>query len=158
MIQVLFVCLGNICRSPAAEGVFRELVARAGLSDQITTDSAGTGTWHIGNPPDERGQAAARKRGIDISDLRARQVQARDFRTFDYILAMDRRNVNDLSAISAGGQAHRVHLFLSFAENQAAGNEIPDPYYGGPEGFERALDLIEDASRGLLAHIREKHL
>ena len=155
MIKVLFVCMGNICRSPTAEGVFRHIVNEAGLSQQIHIDSAGTHAYHIGEQPDSRAQAAARQRGVDLSQQRARKVENNDFMEFDYVLAMDNSNHSDLSQV-AGGEAANLHMFLSFAENFNE-REVPDPYYGGEQGFEHVLDLVEDASRGLLSHIRQQH-
>lgn len=152
-MRVLFVCLGNICRSPTAEGVFRALVERAGLSDQIEIDSAGTAAWHIGKSPDARAQAAAAMRGYDLSPLRGRQVSAADFARFDFVLAMDRSNLADLLAQCPAEQRHKVRLFLSFS-SQWQNHEVPDPYYGGAEGFDHVLDMIEDASLGLLNAIR----
>lgn len=157
MVKVLFVCLGNICRSPTAEGVFRHMVSQEGLNDLISTDSAGTGSWHVGASPDQRAQQAALKRGVDLSDLRARQVRASDFRTFDYVLAMDRQNYVNLQAIALPEYEDRLSMFLSFAENVSQ-EEVPDPYYGGPDGFDHVLDLIEAASKGLLADIRKNYL
>lgn len=152
-MRVLFVCLGNICRSPTAEGVFRALVERAGLSDQIEIDSAGTAAWHIGKSPDARAQAAAAMRGYDLSPLRGRQVSVADFARFDFVLAMDRSNLADLLAQCPAEQRHKVRLFLSFS-SQWQNHEVPDPYYGGAEGFDHVLDMIEDASLGLLNAIR----
>lgn len=157
MIKVLFVCLGNICRSPSAEGVFRDLVRQNGLADKISIDSAGTGAWHVGNSPDKRSQKVALTRGYDISDLRARQTKTADFREFDYILAMDRNNYADLMEQSIPGEEHRIHMFLSFGKDSPE-EEVPDPYYGGPAGFDYVLDLIENAAEGLLADIKQKHL
>lgn len=154
-VNVLFVCLGNICRSPTAHGVFRHLVATEGLADQIRTDSAGTGAWHIGNPPDSRAQATARMRGMDLSDLRARQAKPEDFSRFDYIIAMDRQNFRNLEAIQPPGSKGRLHMFLDFAPEWNE-TEVPDPYYN--DGFEQVFDMIEDASQGLLAHIRSHDL
>ncbi len=155
MVNVLFVCMGNICRSPTAEGYFRHIVAEAGLSEKIKTDSAGTHAYHIGSPPDTRAQASANKRDIDLSMLRGRKVENQDFENFDYVLAMDDSNHSDLEDV-AGGNANNLFMFLNFAENFSE-TEVPDPYYGGDQGFEHVLDLIEDASRGLLSDIREKH-
>lgn len=155
MIKVLFVCMGNICRSPTAEGVFRHVVRQAGLADKIDTDSAGTHAYHIGEPPDSRAQQTARSRGIELSDLRGRKVDGNDFSRFDYVLAMDHNNHTDLRQV-AGGNADNLHMFLQFAENFDE-QEVPDPYYGGEQGFEHVFDLVEDASAGLLAHIRKQH-
>jgi len=157
LVNVLFVCLGNICRSPSAEGVFRAYVEREGLSDHIAIDSAGTGNWHVGHSPDFRAQAAAKRRGIDLSELRARVARTEDFYRFDYVLAMDHENLSDLSRICPPGRKDRLALFLDFAP--ALGQrQVPDPYYGGAQGFEHMLDLIEGGSRELLAHIRRTHL
>lgn len=155
MIKVLFVCMGNICRSPTAEGVFRHVVRQAALDDKIHTDSAGTHAYHIGEPPDSRAQQTARSRGIELSDLRGRKVETADFQKFDYVLAMDHNNHADLLQV-AGGNADNLHMFLQFAKN-FDDQEVPDPYYGGEQGFEHVFDLVEDASAGLLAHIRKQH-
>ncbi len=156
-VRVLFVCLGNICRSPTAEGVFRDMAAREGLGGVIGTDSAGTGSWHIGDPPDPRAQASAKKRGYDISGLRARQTRAADFDCFDYILAMDRSNFANMRTLNGGGTGGKLHLFLDFADGPK-GREVPDPYYGDQSDYEKAFGLIEAASRGLLAHIQAADL
>ena len=155
MVNVLFVCMGNICRSPTAEGYFRHIVEEAGLSDKIKIDSAGTHAYHIGSPPDHRAQAAASKRGIDLSTLRGRKVENKDFNNFDYVLGMDNSNHSDLQEV-AGGNTDNLFMFLEFSDNFSE-TEVPDPYYGGDQGFEHVLDLIEDASRGLLNDIKEKH-
>nr|WP_324259012.1 low molecular weight protein-tyrosine-phosphatase [Cellvibrio fontiphilus] len=155
MTKVLFVCLGNICRSPTADGIFRELVLNAGLDQKITVDSAGTGDWHIGKAPDSRTVAAARKRGYDLSVLRARQVKASDFDEFDYVLAMDKANLADLQRIKPEHFAGHLGLFLEFG-NRSDYREVPDPYYGGADGFELVLDLVEAAAEGLLSHIRQR--
>ena len=155
MVNVLFVCMGNICRSPSAEGYFRHIVENAGLAEQIKTDSAGTHAYHIGSPPDTRAQASASKRGIDLSDLRGRKVENKDFKNFDYVIAMDNSNHTDLQDV-ANGNPDNLYMFLKFAENFSE-KEVPDPYYGGDQGFEHVFDLIEDASIGLLNDIREKH-
>ena len=157
MVNVVFVCLGNICRSPSAEGVFRKLVRDEGLADIIKTDSSGTSGWHVGEAPDPRAQEAASRRGIDISDLRGRKSLAQDFHDFDYVLAMDRQNFRALSDLAPAGAENRLHMFLSFAPD-VGHSEVPDPYYGGGDGFERVLDMIEAASAGLLAHIRKHDL
>ncbi|MFZ5610199.1 MAG: low molecular weight protein-tyrosine-phosphatase [Pseudomonadota bacterium] len=153
MVGVLFVCLGNICRSPAAEGVFSRMADAAGLQARLRIDSAGTGAWHVGQAPDARMIAAARARGIDLRALRARQVRVQDFHDFDYLLAMDRDNLRRLHALAPAGLEGKARLFLSFAAAPAV-HEVPDPYYGGPQGFEEVLDLIDAAARGLLAHLR----
>ncbi len=155
MVKVLFVCMGNICRSPTAHGVFRELVRQEGLEDAIQIDSAGTHAYHVGNPPDQRAQATARNRGIDLSDLRARQVNPEDFERFDYVLAMDEENLAILRELCPPGREERLRLFLDFAP-QRPEREVPDPYYGGPQGFEHVFDLVEEAARGLLEEIRQR--
>ncbi len=155
-IKVLFVCMGNICRSPTAQGVFEDFVKKAGLSEQIVIDSAGTHAYHVGQPPDQRSQAAALERGIDLSQQRARQVSLQDFSNFDYVLAMDQANEQSLLAECSAGQRGRVKRFMSFAPETGV-VEVPDPYYGGEQGFERVLDLVEAAAKGLLQHIRKQH-
>lgn len=157
MVNVLFVCLGNICRSPTAEGVFRKLVAEANLAAQISADSAGTHAYHIGEPPDRRAQQAAARRGIDLSGLRGRQAVRSDFTEFDYVLAMDEENFANLRALCPTGQEHKLRLFLEFAPARRE-REVPDPYFGGDAGFDRVLDMIEEAARGLIEHIRREHL
>lgn len=157
MVKVLFVCMGNICRSPTAEGVFTHLVQQADLQEKIAIDSAGTHAYHIGEPPDLRSQQAAKIRGIDISHLRARRVTKEDFNTFDYILAMDKSNYADLQQICPKGKEHKLSMFLEFAPDLNV-KEVPDPYYGGGQGFEHVLDLVEAASQGLLDDIRQQHL
>ena len=157
MVKVLFVCLGNICRSPTAEGVFRGLVEREGLGDRISVDSAGTDAWHVGEAPDQRMRAAARRRGVDLNELRARKATAADFDRFDYVLAMDQGNLAALSRICPSGREDRLRRFLEFAP-KADLREVPDPYYGGPGGFETVLDLVEEGSQGLLDDIRANHL
>lgn len=158
-VRVLFVCLGNICRSPTAEGVFRAHVNKQGWADRVDIDSAGCAGYHVGDPPDGRSQQAALKRGVDLSAQRARQVSPADFERFDYVLCADRSNLRDLQELQerrastgGGGGRAQVGLFLSFAEG-ADTDEIPDPYYGGDAGFERVLDLCEAASEGLLNKI-----
>ncbi len=149
--RVLFVCLGNICRSPAAEGVLR---ARALARDvDIVIDSAGTGDWHVGDPPDARMIAAAGKRGVKIDHQRARQVELADFYTFDYLLAMDLRNHTDLLALAPPNRECDIRLFLDFSPGDV--RETPDPYYGSAGGFERVLDLIEAGAEGFLDHIED---
>ncbi|MHC8508172.1 MAG: low molecular weight protein-tyrosine-phosphatase [Rhodospirillales bacterium] len=155
MVSVLFVCLGNICRSPTAHGMFEALAAREGLSGKITVDSCGTGDWHTGAPPDERAQAAVKKRGVDISGLAARRVNKDDFERFDYIIAMDRANLANLRRICPSDKRDRLHLFMAFAPD-ADEDEIPDPYYGGTGGFDVVLNMIESAGAGLLADIRTR--
>ena len=146
--SVLFVCMGNICRSPTAEGVFRHYVAEAGLDAEIHVDSAGTHAYHVNEPPDRRARAAAARRGYSLEQIRARRVEAADYARFDYVIAMDRDNLAMLTAQSEVVHHDKIRLFLDFAA--AAEDEVPDPYYGGAAGFERVLDLVEDASRGLL--------
>ena len=150
--RVLFVCLGNICRSPTAHGVFGKMLEQRGLAGAIEVDSCGTGDWHAGSPPDRRATAEALRRGYDLSELRARQVQAADFTRFDYILAMDRMNLAELKILCPVDYAGRLALFLSFADG-AEDDEVPDPYYGGARGFGHVLDLVERASEGLLREI-----
>lgn len=154
-IKVLFVCLGNICRSPTAEAVFRHQVEAADLNQRIHIDSAGTGDWHIGKAPDPRTIDEAAKRNYDLTALRARQVSSVDFAEYDYVIAMDKENLNNLNAMKPADYQGYLGLFLPFA---ATGEEeVPDPYYGGPEGFTLVLDMVEKASQGLLAHITENH-
>lgn len=153
-VSVVFVCLGNICRSPTAEGVFGSLVKSRGLEEFIYIDSAGTSNWHIGEPPDPRATEAARARGIDLSALRGRQATASDFSEFDYVIAMDDDNYTNLSRLANPDQQHKLHLFLDFASGVVE-REVPDPYYGG--GFPHVFDLIENASEGLLNHIVENN-
>ncbi len=155
-VNVLFVCLGNICRSPTAHGVFQHRVDARGLGEQVRVDSAGTGGWHIGNPPDRRAAAAARQRGYDLSALRARQVAAEDFARFDYLLAMDADNLQHLDALQPADFDGELGLFLGYGSGSGV-LEVPDPYFGGDGGFEHVLDLIEGASDGLLDHILQRH-
>jgi protein-tyrosine phosphatase len=147
--SVLFVCTGNICRSPTAEGIFRKLVADAGGGGAISADSAGTHGYHVGEPPDARTQEAAARRGYDLSGLRARRVQPEDFQRFDLVLAMDREHEAILARMATPSSGHKLRLMMSYARRFSE-NEVPDPYYGGPRGFERVLDMLEDASHGLL--------
>lgn len=155
-VRVLMVCLGNICRSPTAHAVFYKRVADAGLEEYIEVDSAGTGNYHIGEKPDKRARSAAKQRGYDLSGLRARQVKASDFEKFDYILAMDDNNLRDLLAICPPPLRHKVQLFMEFTDNNYM--SVPDPYYSGVDGFELVLNLTEEASDGLLAHVRQRDL
>ena len=152
-IKILFVCMGNICRSPMAEGVFRHHVRQVGLDGLIAIDSAGTHDYHVGELPDPRAQRAAGRRGYDLATLRGRQVSRADFLEFDYLLAMDEVNLRALERLCPSRHAHKLKLFMEFGVN-AAPREVPDPYYGGDQGFERVLDMVEDASQGLLAHLR----
>jgi len=152
-VRILFVCLGNICRSPTAEVVFRALAAREAPDIVLEVDSAGTAGYHVGELPDRRTRQAAARRGYDLSALRARVVEPGDFEHFDLILAMDRENLRALERRAPVHTRERLRLFLEFAP--AAGiSEVPDPYYGGPNGFEDVLDLIEAASRGLIEQLR----
>jgi len=153
--SVLFVCLGNICRSPSAEAVFRTLAAREAPEIHVLVESAGTAEYHVGSAPDSRAQAAARRRGYDMAGFRARTIERRDFERFDLILAMDRSNLSALQHVAPPAARERVRLFLEFTAD-ASVLEVPDPYYGGPNGFEEVLDLIEAASRGLLQHLQER--
>jgi protein-tyrosine phosphatase len=153
-MRILCVCLGNICRSPTAEGVLRTLAARDFPDLGLEIDSAGTADYHVGEPPDRRTVSAARRRGYDLAGLRARQVQPDDFRRFDYILAMDRSNLSELTSRRMVGATAQLALFMSFATDHGDYEEVPDPYYGGVEDFERVLDLCEAAARGLLAKLR----
>jgi protein-tyrosine phosphatase len=160
MVRVLFVCLGNICRSPTADGVFRRFVEDAGLSHAIECESAGTHAYHVGEGADPRSSRAAKRRGYDLSKHRGRRICASDFADFDYVLAMDRDNLRHLEAASASAgpsKRAKVGLFLAFAP-AAPLTEVPDPYARGDEGFEQVLDLIESACEGLLDHIRKHDL
>lgn len=164
MIKILFVCLGNICRSPTAQGVFESRLAdrfkslsfnKQTLGETFFIDSAGTAAWHIGKSPDSRSQAAAKKRGYDLSQLKARQVDSKDFQIFDYILAMDKSNLKNLQDQCPREYQHKLHLFLNFSG--CAEQEVPDPYYGGESGFNHVLDLVESASDGLIEHMFKEH-
>jgi protein-tyrosine phosphatase len=152
-MKILFVCLGNICRSPTAEVVFREIVAREAPDLSIEIDSAGTAGYHVGDPPDTRTRQAALRRGYDMSALRARVVEPQDFSRFDLILAMDRHNLETLQRRAPAIARERIRLFLEFAPDTDT-TDVPDPYYGGANGFEEVLDLVEAAARGLLQHVR----
>ncbi|MDH3613932.1 MAG: low molecular weight phosphotyrosine protein phosphatase [Gammaproteobacteria bacterium] len=152
-ISVLFVCMGNICRSPTAEGVFRHFVREAGLAERVEVDSAGTHAYHVNEPPDRRAQVAAQRRGFSMSDIRARRVQSSDFERFDYIIAMDRDNLALLTDEADTAHHSKIRLFLEFSSGHE--DEVPDPYYGGAAGFERVLDLVEEASRGLLETLQK---
>jgi len=154
MVKVLFVCMGNICRSPTAEGVFRHLVEQVNASDDILIDSAGTHAYHVGEAPDGRSQETARSRNIDMSKQRARRINATDFEEFDYVLAMDESNHQDLVRICPEHLQHKVELFMSYA-NEFSETEVPDPYYGGPSGFDHVFDLVEDASKGLIQKLQK---
>lgn len=152
-IRVLFVCLGNICRSPTAHGVFQKLVDEEGLNEVIEVDSAGTSGWHIDEAPDSRTTQVAKTRGVDLSELRGRKAVTEDFHSFQYILAMDESNLSDLQAIAPANFTGHLGLFLDFATRTNV-REVPDPYYGGAKGFETVFDLVEDASEGLLNQIK----
>ncbi|HVQ11209.1 MAG TPA: low molecular weight protein-tyrosine-phosphatase [Methyloceanibacter sp.] len=149
---LLFVCLGNICRSPMAEGVFRRVAQEQGALHLFDIDSAGLGDWHAGQAPDSRAQAAAQNRGIDISGQSARQIVPADFARFDLLLAMDGSNYDELIQSAPRGARHKIRRFLDFAP-RAETNDVPDPFFGGSEGFDHALDLIEQAASGLLADL-----
>lgn len=155
-VSVVFVCMGNICRSPTAEAVFRDYVENAGLSGKVLIDSAGTHDYHIGDAPDLRSQRAAQQRGYDMSKLRGRQVEEGDFHRSDYVLAMDKANLSILHRLAPPASDAQVRLFLEYARHHVE-REVPDPYYGGTDGFEKVLDMVEDASEGLLQHIRQRH-
>jgi protein-tyrosine phosphatase len=154
-VRVLFVCLGNICRSPTAEVVVRVLAAREAPDLALEVDSAGTAGYHVGEAPDPRTRQAAARRGYDLTALRARIVEPGDFERFDLILAMDRDNLRVLRRRAPAAVHERLRLFLEFAP-QGGVEDVPDPYYGGPNGFEEVLDLVESAARGLLAHLRQR--
>jgi protein-tyrosine phosphatase len=151
-MRVLFVCLGNICRSPTAEGILRHKLREAGLQGRIEVDSAGTGDWHVGKAADSRTRQAAQQRGYDLSALRGQQVKAADFHAFDLILAMDSSNLAHLEGLRPAASAAELDLFLR--RYQLALDEVPDPYYGGEEGFEQVLDLLEQACDALLVELR----
>jgi protein-tyrosine phosphatase len=155
MVRVLFVCLGNICRSPLAQGVFEDVLRREELDDEVFVDSAGTGSWHVGSPPDGRAQRSAFARGLDLSAQRARQISPNDCEAFDYVLTMDEQNYRTVASLCRGHAV--VRPFLDFAPHSPE-REVPDPYGGGPDGFEHVLDLVEEASEGLLKDIRDRHL
>jgi len=157
MYRILFVCMGNICRSPTAEAVFRHLVAHEAADLPLEIDSAGTHDYHVGQAPDRRAQSAARRRGIELSGLRARIVEDADFERFDLILAMDEQNRSELIARAPAASHARIRLVMEFAPNAYA-REIPDPYYGGETGFEDVLDLLHEAAIGLLADLRRRSI
>jgi len=156
-VSVVFVCMGNICRSPTAEGVFRHVVNERNLQDVIKIDSAGTHAYHIGESPDSRSQATAKSRGVDLSAQRARKVEANDFERFDYVIAMDRSNYENLKVLASPEQQEQLHLFMDFAT--AWDNaEVPDPYYGEGDGFANVFDMVQSASEGLLEAIIKNDL
>jgi protein-tyrosine phosphatase len=155
-IKILFVCMGNLCRSPTAEGVFRHYVTEARLGTEILIDSAGTHVSHNGDPADVRAQRFASQRGYDLSKLRTRQLKQEDFARFDYLLAMDNNNLEAMTRASPAQHAGKLSLLMTYsARGEAIG--VPDPYYGGAQGFERVLDMVEDAAQGFLRHIRTQH-
>jgi len=154
-VKILFVCLGNICRSPTAEAVFRALAAREAPELAVEVDSAGTAGYHVGEPADPRTCTAAKRRGYDLAPLRARIVEPVDFERFDLILAMDRENLSVLRRRAPAAAQERLRLFLEFAPRVDV-EDVPDPYYGGPNGFEEVLDLVEEAARGLIGHLRQR--
>jgi protein-tyrosine phosphatase len=154
-VSVLFVCMGNICRSPTAEGVFRHRIAAAGLAERFIIDSAGTHGYHVGEPPDARSMAYAAKRGYDLSAQRSRKVTASDFEEFDHVLAMDHDNLRLLEADCPPQHRHKLGLFMAHAGNSGS-DVVPDPYYGGGKGFDLVLDYIQDASEGFIASLRIK--
>jgi protein-tyrosine phosphatase len=155
LYAVLMVCTGNICRSPTADGVLRQMLADQNLAQQVMVDSAGIADYHVGDAPDRRSQQHAKKRGYDLSDLRAREVRAADFERFDLILAMDQGHFNHLHRRCPAHLQHKVQLFLDYA-SEADEREVPDPYYGGSDGFEHVLDLIEDGCAGVLKWARQR--
>lgn len=155
MVKVLFVCLGNICRSPTAHGVFAAKVNEVGLADRIGIDSAGTGDWHIGESPDRRAIQAAADRGYDLSSLKARQINAADFVEFDYIVAMDGENMNHLIALCPEQHRTKLSLLLSYGKHPIS--HVPDPYYGGRKDFDEVVDLVESSTMALLDHIQRSH-
>ena len=154
-VKVLFVCMGNICRSPTAHGVMQKLVDEQGLSERIQVDSAGTHSYHVGNPPDPRSQATAKRRGVDLSSQRARRFVSSDFLDYDYLLAMDTGNLADMRALRPDEASARLQLMLEYSSRYSE-REVPDPYFGD-DGFDLVYDMIDDASRGLLRHIRAEH-
>lgn len=157
MVKVLFICMGNICRSPIAEGVFRDKVCKAGFSNQVVVDSAGTHAYHSKEPPDIRAQRVAIERGIDISSLRARSVKSDDFSSFDHILAMDQYNFSELTQNCPSEYLYKIKLLMDYAP-QWKTREIPDPYYGGSNGFARVIDMVDDAADGFLDYLSRMEL
>lgn len=157
MINVLFVCTGNICRSPTAEGIFNNILKEQGLVEHFYVDSAGTHDYHIGEAPDKRAQVTAKKNGIDISGLQARQVENEDFAKFDYIIAMDHYNELCLTSVCPKKDQHKISLLLNYLHKDVIADEVPDPYYGEGDGFQYVFELISEAAHGLLEFIRKKH-
>jgi len=157
MIKVLFVCMGNICRSPTAHGVFEKLVEESGLVRQIAVESAGTHAYHVGEAPDSRSQRTAIKRGYDLSRQTSQKVEKKHFEKYDLILAMDRDNYRKMLDICPEPHVDKIRLMMEFAPHLDA-DVVPDPYYGGPNGFEQVLDMVEEASQGLLEHLRKHYL
>lgn len=156
-VRISFVCMGNICRSPTAEAIMRHLVREAGLQHAVSIDSAGTGSWHVGEERDRRSRAVAKNRGMPISGP-ARQFSSSDFARFDLVLALDEQNVSDLRRLAPNDEARaKIRLLRDFDPDAAAGAEVPDPYYGGPDGFEQVFDICLSACRGLLEHLRPKY-
>lgn len=154
-VRVLFVCLGNICRSPLAEGVFRHLVHERGLGDRVRIDSAGTGAWHVGEGPDRRSVAVAREHGIELEGQQARQVTKVDFQTFDLVIAMDRENLQNLRGLPGDDQAD-LHLLREFDPEAVEDLEVPDPYYGGPNGFDHVYELVRRSCEVLLDEVEDR--
>ncbi len=155
-VRVLMVCTGNICRSPTAEGVLRHKLVQAGMADQVEVESAGMVDYHAGSPPDHRAQHSALRRGYDLSRQRARQLRASDFERFDLLLAMDTEHLDRLVDMSPGPLVDRIKLLMDYAPAHARGTSVPDPYYGAPAGFERVLDMVEEACEGLLTDLRTR--
>ena len=152
-LSILFVCMGNICRSPTAEGVFKSMLDKSDIGKEVTVDSAGTHAYHIGEPPDNRTILAAKKRGVSLNHLRARLIDDSDFEKFDYIIAMDKTNLLHLKNKTSEKYHSKIHLFLNFSKGNL---DVPDPYYGDADGFEHVLDLVEQASKGLLIEIAKQ--
>lgn len=156
MIRVLFVCTGNICRSPTAEGIFKKIINEHGLAEKIYIDSAGTHNYHLGEAPDKRSQLVAKKHGVDLSLLKARQITTEDFEKFDYIIAMDHYNVECLHSVCPEHYQQRISLLLTYADNDLLSDEVPDPYYGEGDGFQYVYELILESLLGLLASIKKQ--